>query len=178
MNRDERLLKRLFIGAGLFFLFMGGSSFVDIFHDRADDLSQQHLLMEVVTLFISLAGAAFFINSTMKLIQKNAELHAEVKKGRVENEAYRKKMQQFSEGLSQAIDEEFNQWLLTETEKQVGLLILKGLSIKSIAEILGTSEKTTRHHCSSIYKKSGLGGRSELSAYFLEDLLVTPRPSI
>jgi hypothetical protein len=34
-----------------------------------------------------------------------------------------------------------------------------------------TSEKTARVQSSAVYAKSGLSGRSELSAFFLEDLL-------
>jgi len=49
---------------------------------------------------------------------------------------------------------------------------LKGLSLKEIAEIRKTSEKTARAQCTPIYEKSGLSGRSELAAFFLEDLLV------
>jgi hypothetical protein len=37
-----------------------------------------------------------------------------------------------------------------------------------------TSEKTVRQQASAIYQKSNLSSRSELSAFFLEDLLVIP----
>jgi len=50
--------------------------------------------------------------------------------------------------------------------------LLKGMSLKEIANIRSTAEKTARVHAMSIYAKSGLSGRSELSAFFLEDLLV------
>ena len=51
-------------------------------------------------------------------------------------------------------------------------LLLKGLSLKEIADIRHTTEKTARAQSGSIYAKSGLSGRSELAAFFLEDLLV------
>jgi len=38
----------------------------------------------------------------------------------------------------------------------------------------GTAEKTARVQSMAIYSKSGLSGRYELSAFFLEDLLVPP----
>jgi len=46
------------------------------------------------------------------------------------------------------------------------------MSLKEIAEIRNTAEKTARVQSMAVYSKSGLGGRSELSAFFLEDLLV------
>lgn len=172
----KQSFRNIFVFAALFFLFMAVTSVIDITHDRADDLSAQHFYMEVVTLLFSLLGASFFIYSTLQVTKRNMELAAEVKKATTENAEFKKKVAHFAQGLSSVIDDEFGKWGLTPSEKQIGFLILKGFSTKKIAEILGVTDKTTRHHCSSIYKKSDLSGRSELSAYFLEDLLVNPTP--
>ena len=59
---------------------------------------------------------------------------------------------------------------LTLAPRQLGAY-LKGLSLKEIAAARGTSEKTARVQSGAVYAKSGLAGRSELSAFFLEDLL-------
>ena len=53
----------------------------------------------------------------------------------------------------------------------MAFLLLKGMSLKEIAEIRDTAEKTARVQSMSIYAKAGLSGRSELAAFFLEDLL-------
>lgn len=45
------------------------------------------------------------------------------------------------------------------------------MSLKDVAAIRGTSEKTARAQSMAVYAKAGLSGRSELSAFFLEDLL-------
>ncbi|HOZ25356.1 MAG TPA: hypothetical protein PLI83_11310, partial [Thermomonas sp.] len=58
-----------------------------------------------------------------------------------------------------------------------GIHLPKSVYPLLIAQARGTSEKTARVQSSAIYAKSGLAGRSELSAFFLEDLLpprVTP----
>jgi DNA-binding NarL/FixJ family response regulator len=47
--------------------------------------------------------------------------------------------------------------------------------MKEIADIRQTQEKTVRTQATTIYKKSGLSGRQELSAFFLEDILSTPQ---
>ena len=60
---------------------------------------------------------------------------------------------------------------MSAAEKEVAFLLLKGLSLKEIAIARRTSEKTARVQSSAVYAKSGLAGRSELSAFFLEDLL-------
>ena len=77
----------------------------------------------------------------------------------------------YLDGLSRSIDLQLDQWQLSVAEKDVAFLLLKGLSLKEIAAARGTTEKTARVQSSAVYAKSGLAGRSELSAFFLEDLL-------
>ncbi|NUM89281.1 MAG: response regulator transcription factor, partial [Bdellovibrionales bacterium] len=91
---------------------------------------------------------------------------------RQEAEAWRAESRKYVEGLSAAIDQQLKRWGLTEAEKDVAFLLLKGLSFKEIAEARNTSEKTARAQSAAIYAKAGLAGRSELAAFFLEDLLV------
>lgn len=75
-------------------------------------------------------------------------------------------------GLGEAIDRQFERWGLSPAEREVGLLMLKGLSHKEVAGVRQTSEITIRQQALAVYRKSGLKGRSELSAFFLEDLLL------
>ena len=80
------------------------------------------------------------------------------------------------DGLAHAIDQQLNQWKLTIAEKEVAFLLLKGLSLKEVAEIRQTTEKTARVQSMAVYAKAGVSGRSELSAFFLEDLLPPATP--
>jgi DNA-binding NarL/FixJ family response regulator len=80
------------------------------------------------------------------------------------------------DGLSQAIGAQFAQWNLTAGEADIAALLLKGLSHKEIARLRDSSETTVRQQAASIYRKSGLGSRAELAAFFLEDLLA-PMPA-
>lgn len=48
-------------------------------------------------------------------------------------------------------------------------MLLKGLSFKEIAVVRDTVEKTVRQQASALYRKSGLSGRHELAAWFIED---------
>ena len=56
-------------------------------------------------------------------------------------------------------------------EREVALLLLKGLSHREIAAVRAVSERTVREQARSLYAKAGLTGRAALSAFFLEDLL-------
>jgi DNA-binding CsgD family transcriptional regulator len=90
---------------------------------------------------------------------------------RMQGRQWRDETRALLNGLGEAIDRQFLTWKLTQAERDVGLLILKGLSLKEIAAARVTSERTIRTQARSIYAKSGLSGRAAFSAFFLEDLL-------
>jgi DNA-binding CsgD family transcriptional regulator len=75
-------------------------------------------------------------------------------------------------GLGAAIDRQFERWGLSPAEREIALLQLKGLRHRDIAELRQTSERTVRQQALSVYRKAGLNGRSDLAAFFLEDLLL------
>ena len=84
---------------------------------------------------------------------------------------FQQKIGHLSSEFLSYIDAQFNQWSFSRGEKEIALLLIKGLSMKEIAEIRGSNENTVRQQASQIYRKSQLGGRMELSAFFLDDLL-------
>jgi DNA-binding CsgD family transcriptional regulator len=118
------------------------------------------------------------ISALFKFAPKSATVLDEQRRDfsafRQQAEAWRTGSKKYLDGLSQSIDLQLDQWQLSAAEKEVAFLLLKGLSLKEIAVARGTSEKTARVQSSAVYSKSGLAGRSELSAFFLEDLLPPP----
>jgi DNA-binding NarL/FixJ family response regulator len=93
-----------------------------------------------------------------------------------ERVAWRLRAEELLRGLGEEIDAQLRRWKLTAAERQVAVLLLKGYGHKEIAALLERSERTIRQHAVSVYRKSGLSGRAELSAFFLEDLLLPPDP--
>ncbi len=73
--------------------------------------------------------------------------------------------------LALVLKKQFEDWQLTQTEREVAMLLLKGLSFKEIASVRDTMEKTVRQQASTIYKKAEVTGRHAFSAWFIEDLL-------
>ena len=73
--------------------------------------------------------------------------------------------------LLSVMREQFSQWQLTASESEVALLLIKGLSMKEVAEARNVKEKTVRGQATAIYAKSGYAGRHELAAHFIEDLM-------
>ncbi|WDH19987.1 helix-turn-helix transcriptional regulator [Pseudomonas chlororaphis] len=82
-------------------------------------------------------------------------------------------------GTSNALSQDFlsriqtqlDLWGLTPSEKEISLLLIKGLSLEEISRVRKTSSKTVRQHAVNIYAKSKIEGRHQLSAYFIEELL-------
>lgn len=66
---------------------------------------------------------------------------------------------------------QFDVWQLTESEQEVVILMLKGLSFREIAQLRETREKTVRQQASNVYRKADVASRNELAAWFFEDLL-------
>jgi DNA-binding CsgD family transcriptional regulator len=67
--------------------------------------------------------------------------------------------------------------VLTEREREVAQLLLRGHSAKSAARVLGISPGTVTVHRKHLYAKLGVGSQSELFRLFLEALAATDRES-
>ncbi len=88
-----------------------------------------------------------------------------------QNRHYREVVQTASGRLLETVNKTFDQWGLTRSEREVALLLMKGLSVEEIARIRGAKPGTIKSQSNAIYRKAGLKGRSELAAWFMEDLL-------
>ncbi|MBF0250477.1 MAG: helix-turn-helix transcriptional regulator [Alphaproteobacteria bacterium] len=71
----------------------------------------------------------------------------------------------------QVIDAKFDDWALTASEREIALLLIKGLSVQEIADVRSTRPGTIKSQSNAVYRKAGVRGRNELAAYFVEDLL-------
>jgi len=139
----------------------------DLVIDFMEGGSLKHLAVELLVLIVAATGTGL-------LWRKFRQTRTHLAKALVEAEQWRQESRELMRGLSVAIEHQFRRWQLTKAEAEVGLLLLKGLSHKEIAGIRSTSERTTREQARSLYRKSGLSGRSALSSFFLEDLLLPP----
>lgn len=169
----QKLLKKdkVFLISSLFLILVGLLSVVDVFLDKNDQLSTGHLIGEFVLITLSFTGSVFFLSQATLQKKKAGYLTIEVDKLKDKNSHYLQQVENYKRGLSEAIDEEFNRWGLTPSEKEVGIMIIKGLGYSEIAKIRDISERTARNQGSSLLHKANLKNKTELIAYFLEDLL-------
>jgi DNA-binding CsgD family transcriptional regulator len=158
--------------ASLLFVVIAGLIGLDIAADYRSGTDASHLLTEALVMALALIGAVVLWR-LLRVARRRADLlTVDLERARREAERYREEASTALRGLGEAIDRQFARWALTPAEREVGLLLLKGLSHKEVAAARSTSETTIRQQALSIYRKSGLKSRSELSAFFLEDLLL------
>ncbi len=69
------------------------------------------------------------------------------------------------------LNESFEEWGFSSSEKDVALFAIKGMSNSEIATLRGTSEGTVKSQMNAVYKKAGLENRTQLLSHFFEDLL-------
>lgn len=129
-----------------------------------------NLLEEAPLLLITIGGVILF-QSLQRERKENHRILKDLEIAKREGQQWRKQVQGHLNGLGLAISTQLLEWNLTAAEREVALLLLKGLSSKEIGTVRATSERTVREQARSIYSKAGLNGRASLSAYFLEDLL-------
>lgn len=145
---------------------------VDVVADLTEGTSVGHVAVEVAAMALAALGVAVLAIRLMRARRDTTRLRASLEHARADAERWRGETAELLAGLGVAIDREFERWGLTPAEREVGLLLLKGLSHREAAELRHVSERTVREQARALYKKAGLSGRADLAAYFLEDLLL------
>lgn len=144
---------------------------LDVAVDLRQGVTLWHVLAEATVAVAACVGAFYLLRGAWQLRRRLDAQGRDFSAFRQQAEAWRTGSKKYLDGLSQSISLQLDQWQLSAAEKEVAFLLLKGLSLKEIATARHTTEKTARVQSSAVYAKSGLAGRSELSAFFLEDLL-------
>lgn len=163
-------MKKDYLITLLFLILLAGFTTSDIISDINEGLSFRHWFHE---LLIVLGSAGLILYKLILSIRKDGLLvkyKGQVHQANIEIDYYKKKVQEINHDFTEIIDNQFRLWGLSPSEKDIALLVIKGLSMKDIADLRGSSEATVRQQAANVYKKSNLDNRLQLAAYFLEDL--------
>jgi DNA-binding NarL/FixJ family response regulator len=146
----------------------------DIILDAPTSLLSVHIAFEVLIVVMSLGAALFLARGWYASQAQVARLAKTLDEQHHARDAWRRSALESLEGLGAAIDRQFEAWSLTAAEREIALLLLKGHGSKQIAATTRRSDRTIRQHAAAVYRKSGLGGRAALAAFFLEGLFLPP----
>lgn len=154
-------------------VFVGGLvsiTIYDIIKDIKDGIPFDHWVHELVIASLSILFIFYKIYIAFIRDNKIKNMEDKITQQNSEINYYKERVKTFKHEFAEIIDNQFKIWGFTKSETDIALLIIKGLSMKEIAELRGSSEATVRQQSISIYKKSKTENRIQLSAYFLEDL--------
>ena len=157
------------------FAFLGATTVLTVLDGASDPgrPAAEALFDMLETAFLVAMGVGVLYLTTRSRQQHREQLQLvrDLELARTEGAKWRAGARDLINGLGEAIEGQFDAWELTPAEREIALLLLKGLSLREVATVRSTSERTVRQQARSVYRKAGLSGRAALSAYFLEDLL-------
>ncbi len=130
-----------------------------------------YLLQEAFVVLASFGGIAYLFWIVFLRTKEMDEIKVRLQTANRNLSQSNEKLQAMSKQYREVINQQFADWALTPSEKEVAMLLLKGLSFEEIAGGRETKEKTVRQQATAIYRKSGLNGRHEFAAWFFEDFL-------
>ena len=168
----------------LLFALMAVLVGIDLITDVRDRTTLAHVLLELLVVAIGFVAAGAIAlrlrrsaRDAHELREHAARLAENLRATQQEAARWRRNAAELIAGLSAAIDAQLARWELTPAEREIALLLLKGLSHKEIAQVRSVSETTVRQQARALYRKAGLSGRNDLAAFFLEDLLGPREPT-
>ena len=172
-DESERGLRVLLVCV-LLATIVGGA--IDLYLDAPENWLSWHVGFELVLITLAIITTVVMWRAWWRARRSLGDAQRALEEQRAERDAWRASAKRALDGLAEAIDDQFAVWGLTPAEREVALLLLKGRSHKQIAYNSRRSESTVRQHAAAVYQKSGLAGRAELAAFFLEDLIL-PEPA-
>lgn len=155
---DERraiVLAGVIVVQALTALFFLGDVASDILQDGK--LEDFHMWLEALAAIALFGGVAFLMIELRRVMNRLTLLDRSMRAARGE--------------MAEVIDNFFTEWGLTPSERDVALMVLKGIDNDEIARIRGTAPGTVRAQCTAIYGKAGVDGRAQLFSVFMEELL-------
>ena len=146
-------------------------NFTDVLMDIKMGVPIWHIVVESLIVVVSGVAVIYLSFEMLKRTKELAALRTTLSTADQQLQNITHEMKSARRQYSETIHQQFDDWSLTESEQQVALLLLKGLSFKEIAAVRTTREKTVRQQASTIYSKSDVGGRHAFAAWFLEDFI-------
>ncbi len=157
LKRERRAmtLAAIILLQALCAMFFIGDVIVDL--RDGDHLDDIHLILEAVAALALSAGVIYLMRELRDLLARMAAMELGIRAARGE--------------MANLINGFFDQWRLSPSEREIALLILKGIDNDSIAKMRGTAQGTVRAQCTAIYAKAQVDGRAQLLSIFMEELL-------
>lgn len=155
--RKLRILLAICFLAQLFGLFLYGYQLLILIFATTVQINWLfYEFTEIVAFLALLIGSIVSLFALLRLQERTQRLES--------------KLDAASSRFHDVIIDQFHAWSFSEAECEIGMLMIKGMSIAEIADLRGRSQATVKAQNSAIYQKSGLANRAQLVSYFVEEL--------
>ena len=119
-------------------------------------LAESDVVEGVVTVALFL-GLAFTGSELRRIMRRQNEITDQLKVA--------------SGAFADLLETRFDEWDLTEAERAVAVLALKGYSVAEMAELRKTAQGTVKAQCAALYRNADVSGRLQFLSLFLDDLM-------
>lgn len=119
-------------------------------------LAESDIVESIVTVALFL-GLAFTWSELRKMMRREDRITDQLKVA--------------SGAFAELLEVRFDEWSLTEAERAVAILALKGFSVAEMAALRETAQGTVKAQCAALYRKADVSGRLQLLSLFLDDLM-------
>lgn len=116
-----------------------------------------HIALEAVAALALVSGVLFLMVELRRLLTRMGDMDTGLMVARGQ--------------MAEVMDDFFDVWHLTRAERDVAVMILKGLDNEAIARVRNTAPGTVRAQTASIYAKSDCHGRAQFVSLFMEELM-------
>jgi DNA-binding NarL/FixJ family response regulator len=155
----------------IFLMVIAIMSVADLIGDYQEHAPPFHLFQESLIVLASVGGIGYLLWEVATRRREMEQLKQQLDLAHSNLSESHERSKDAKQPYREVINQQFVDWAFTPSERDVGLLLLKGLSFEEIASVRETKEKTVRQQATAIYRKSGLSGRHEFAAWFFEDFL-------
>jgi len=126
---------------------------IDLSKDFSHGTTSWHLLGESLLVLLSAAVIVWLARSLRQQRIALEQLKREISSPLLNGAGPGREVQEARHRLSEVIQQQFQQWKLTDSEQEVAMLLLRGLSFREIAAVRNTLEKTYGNRLRRFTKK-------------------------
>ncbi len=132
---------------------------VDVIADlrEGESLSALHFSIEALAAFALVCGVVFLAIELRALLARVKRMDQGLMLARGQ--------------MAGLLEKLFGEWGLTLAERDVAIMILKGLDNEAIAQVRSTAPGTVRAQTAGIYAKSNTNGRAQFISLLVEELM-------
>ncbi|MBL8020781.1 MAG: helix-turn-helix transcriptional regulator [Leptospirales bacterium] len=155
------------IYSAILVLLMCGEA-IDVTNDFIKEGITTGVVLDLALFFFVGLGVGYILYQSSRDLQTT---HGHLLQARKDLEDFRNKNKEVLRSMREAILLQFQNWGLSPSETRVAEFLIRGYSTRQMGAMLKKSERTVRNQALAVYRKSGMTGRSDLSAFFLQDIM-------